>query len=427
MWHSVEAKSDFHIFGSNLFHIYEKLTTYPMKTPCRTAVLVLACTLCPMADLPAKIIPKEVPIKNWLKENRLLVGAQMRCLDLPVEVGYRSEVADFIERYLRPGRRETERMLGRAAYYFPIFEQELRRHHLPEALKYLPMVESGLLPAIESPAGAVGLWQFMPATARYFGLTMNEMIDERRDPRRSSAQAAQLLRMLYDEFCDWSLTLAAYNCGPGRVKRLIRKTGSERYEAIRPYLPGQTRRYIDKYKAVAYVATYYSDFGLTARPAADLTAEVIEIRWPRPLNFRFVSAKTKLPMRSIRALNPASLQEIAPVTGTHCSIVLPLFAAEQLMAVLQPREQAAIADAAASPESPSESMQAGLAFIARPLGFSLDRLKYKFENVHGVRQFAPAVATLPQSKDPGHEDNGSNGPLEALRKRAGLRLYETAH
>lgn len=381
-----------------------------------------------MTDLTAYDDPAQEPsLEHWLLDNRLLVSAQFRCLDLPVEVGYKTEVLHYIERYLRPGRRETERMLGRAAYYLPVFERVLRRHRLPETLKYLPMVESTLLPGIESPAGAVGLWQFMPATARYFGLTMDDWIDERRDPYRSTQMAARLLDLLYDEFCDWSLALAAYNCGPGRVKRLIREVGSDRYEAIRPYLPGQTRRYIDRFKAVAYVAAYHEFFGLTARPAAALPLEVVEVRLSRSLRFREISAITQVPLSTIRALNPAYLQDVVPESRKGRSLVLPGFAAEHLLAEFG-QEEKPVAGAGKKAKHPPVIAQGWRIPMIRPLISSLNRLKTKFENVQGSQQVAPAAvgATLPQSEAPGHEGRSENNSLLALRQRPGLRFDKWA-
>lgn len=398
-----------------------------MKSRCTTIALVLTCALCPMTDLAAYDPAKEHALENWLHDNRLLVGVQLRCLDLPVEAGYTAEVLHYIERYLRPGRRQTEQMLGRAAYYLPIFERALRRHRLPETLKYLPMVESGLLPGIESPAGAVGLWQFMPATARYFGLAMNDWIDERCDPYRSTEMAARLLDHLYDEFCDWSLALAAYNCGPGRVRRLIRKVGSDRYEAIRAYLPGQTRRYIDRFQAVAYVAAYYEFFGLTARPSAALPLEVVEVRLSRSLRFRDISAITQVPLTTIRALNPAYLRDMIPGSREGRSLVLPVFAAEHLLAELG-QDEKPVAGAGEKAAPPALTVQNRRDAMIRTFLSSLDRWKNKFENVQGSQQVAPAAAeaTLPQSEAPGHEDRSGNNSLLALRQRSGLRFDKWA-
>ncbi len=394
-----------------------------------TIALFLTCTLCPLTDLAAYDPVREPSLENWLHDNRLLVSVQLKCLDLPVEVGYSREVLHYIERYLRPGRRETERMLGRAAYYLPVFERILRRQGLPEALKYLPMVESGLLPGIESPAGAVGLWQFMPATARYFGLTMNDWIDERCDPYRSTEMAARLLEHLYGEFCDWSLALAAYNCGPGRVKRLMRKVGSDRYEAIRPYLPGQTRRYIDRFKAVAYVDTYYELFGLTARSAAALPLAVVEVRLSRSLRFRDISAITQVPLPTIRALNPAYLRDVVPVSRGGRSVVLPGFAAEHLLAELEHDEKpvAGMEKKGNRPPVPVIAQRWRIPMIRRHV-VSLDRWKNKFEHMQGSHQVAPvaAGARLPRSEAPGHEDPCGNDSLLALRQRPGFRFDKWA-
>ena len=395
-----------------------------MTTRFMKAVLVLACTAQPLFQLMAHGLSSNAPLENWLRENRLLVSVQLRCLDLPIAVDNGPKVLHYIERYLRPGRRETERMLGRAAYYLPIFERELRRRGLPETLKFLPIVESGLLPGITSPAGAVGLWQFMPATARYFELVMNDRLDERRDPRRSTAAAARLLSHLYDEFCDWSLALAAYNCGPGRVRRLLRRTGSRHYRAIRPYLPGQTQRYIDKFQAVAYVATYYEAFGLSARPDANLPTDVVTWQTNERLSFRAVAERGGLSQRTIRRLNPAYL---LPVAEPGQTVVLPAFAAEQLLASFRTddRPVAAIENPGLSPNRPEKRpvFQMG---VMSTLLFTIDRLKTKLRKVHGIKRDGSAAVTLPQPETPGRQRCPGDPTPTALRQRPAFRFEKLA-
>lgn len=394
-----------------------------MKTRFTKVVLVLACTAPPLFQLMAHGLSSNAPLENWLSENRLLVSVQLRCLELPIAIDNGPKVLHYIERYLRPGRRETERMLGRAAYYLPIFERELQRQGLPETLKYLPMVESGLLPGIVSPAGAVGLWQFMPATARSFELVMNDRLDERRDPRRSTVAAARLLSHLYDEFCDWSLALAAYNCGPGRVRRLLRRTGSRHYQAIRPYLPGQTQRYIDKFQAVAYVATYYETFGLDVRLDADLPTDVVTWQTDKRLSFRAVADRTGLSLRTIRKLNPASL---LPVAEPGQIFVLPAFAAEQLLASFRPesRPVAAIDKSRPRPDRlKGSALQMG---IMPSLLLTIDRLKTKLRKVHGNQRDKSASAILPQSEVPGRKKCPGNTTPTALRLRPVFRFEKLA-
>lgn len=171
-----------------------------------------------------------------------------------------SRVSRLVEEYTRAGRKETTALLERGTRFFPMIEAHLHTVGLPEGLKYLPMVESGLRTTARSRAGAVGLWQFMPGTARQYGLVVNDTLDERQDPERSTQAAVRLLADLFDQFGDWRLALSAYNCGPGRVKRLQRQAGQEDFAAIRDLLPQQTQHYIDKFIAATYTANHYAAF-----------------------------------------------------------------------------------------------------------------------------------------------------------------------
>ena len=146
-------------------------------------------------------------------------------------------------------------VLGKMNLYFPIFEEKLREYGLPDELKYLSVVESGLNPKAKSRAGAVGLWQFVRGTAHLYGLRMDWYVDERMDPEKSTEAACRLLVELYDEFNDWELAMAAYNCGPGNVRKAIRRSGyKKKFWDIYRYLPRETRSYVPQFVAINYVA-----------------------------------------------------------------------------------------------------------------------------------------------------------------------------
>jgi hypothetical protein len=169
---------------------------------------------------------------------------------------------DHLDRYIKLGKRQSTALLKRALFYFPIFERHLNSRDLPMALKYLPMVESELRENVISPYRAAGLWQFVPVTARHYGLRVGKSIDQRFDPELSSGAAATYLGELYAEFGDWFLVLAAYNCGSGRVRKALRHSRIDTYEGIRLQLPRQTRRYISKFIAAACLANHYQDYGI---------------------------------------------------------------------------------------------------------------------------------------------------------------------
>jgi membrane-bound lytic murein transglycosylase D len=154
-------------------------------------------------------------------------------------------------------------MLGASNFYMPIFEEALEAYNLPLELKYLPVIESALNPKAVSRVGATGLWQFMLSTGKRYGLEVNTLYDERRDPVKASYAAAHYLRDLYKIFDDWNLVIAAYNCGPAKVNKAIhRAKGETDYWKIYPYLPKETRGYVPAFIAANYIMNYYCDHNI---------------------------------------------------------------------------------------------------------------------------------------------------------------------
>ena len=180
-----------------------------------------------------------------------------------IEMPYNDIVRMCIDRYMGRLRRTVSIILGASNFYTPIFEEALEAYQLPLELKYLPVIESALNPNAVSRAGAVGLWQFMITTGKQYGLEVTSLIDERRDPIKSSYAAAHFLKDLYDIFGDWTLAIAAYNCGPENVNKAIRRSGGAMdYWKIYPYLPSETRGYVPAFIAANYVMTYYCDHNI---------------------------------------------------------------------------------------------------------------------------------------------------------------------
>jgi len=187
-------------------------------------------------------------------------------LDLPLSLSPSDAFTQRkITEYMEGGFRNTEKMIGRANLYFPVFEHYLHKHGMPASLKYLAVAESMLVPGAVSSASAAGLWQLMPATAREMGLRVDGVIDERLDLHRSTEAAVTMLKGLYARFGDWHLALAAYNAGGGRVSRAIRAAGTDCYEEVEAHLPRETQRYVAAYLAAAYAVNYYDDHGLSPK------------------------------------------------------------------------------------------------------------------------------------------------------------------
>ena len=193
-----------------------------------------------------------------------VIDRKMRNLSNVMTMTCNEEVKKYIDRYTKAGRQSTSYLLGRARYYNPIFEEALRFYGLPLELKYLPVIESGLNPNATSRVGAAGLWQFMATTGKQYDLQIDSYIDERRDPEKSSYAAARMLSDLYKRFGDWTLALAAYNCGPGRVSSAITKAGGGAdFWAVYQHLPKETRGYVPAFIAANYVMNYYADYDIT--------------------------------------------------------------------------------------------------------------------------------------------------------------------
>ena len=209
---------------------------------------------------------KNTPSANTTEpENGMeVIDRKMRNLSNVMTMTYNEEVKKYIDRYTKAGRQSTSYLLGRARYYNPIFEEALRFYGLPLELKYLPVIESGLNPNATSRVGAAGLWQFMATTGKQYDLQIDSYIDERRDPEKSSYAAARMLSDLYKRFGDWTLALAAYNCGPGRVSSAITKAGGGAdFWAVYQHLPKETRGYVPAFIAANYVMNYYADYDIT--------------------------------------------------------------------------------------------------------------------------------------------------------------------
>jgi len=241
-----------------------------------------------------------------------------------MEMAYNEVVQKFIDRYSGRLRHSISYMLGASNFYMPIFEEALELYQLPLELKYLPIIESALNPKAVSRVGATGLWQFMLATGKQYGLQVNSLLDERRDPVKSSRAAARYLSDLYKVFGDWNLVIAAYNCGPENVNRAIRRAGgSMDYWTIYPYLPSETRGYVPAFIAANYVMTYYCEHNicpmLTNLPAHTDTVEV-----SRDVNLQQIADVCGTDLSMLRELNPQYRRDIVNGSSEPSLIRMPI-------------------------------------------------------------------------------------------------------
>lgn len=235
---------------------------------------------------------------------------RLRRLPTIMEMPYNNVVQKFIDRYSNELRNAVGIMLGASNFYMPIFEQALETYSLPLELKYLPVIESGLNPKAVSRVGATGLWQFMLATAKNYGLEINSLLDERCDPIKSSYAAANYLSDLYRIFGDWNLVIAAYNCGPDKLTQAIHRAGgSKDYWKIYPYLPRETRGYVPAFIAANYIMNYYCEHNICPM-TTDLPAKTDTILVNRDVHFKQIAQVLNMDEELVRSLNPQYRKDI---------------------------------------------------------------------------------------------------------------------
>lgn len=248
---------------------------------------------------------------------------RLQALPFVIEVPYNEVVRRYILRYVKHSPRQLSALQRKAEYYFPIFEDILAKHDLPYELCYMPVIESALNPQARSHMGATGLWQFMPATGKKYGLEINSLVDERMDPIRSTEAACLFLKNLYAIFQDWNLVIAAYNCGPGNVNKAIHRAGGKRdFWSIYPYLPSETRGYLPIFIAASYAMNYAEAHGIC--PATPLTTMASDtIVTTQRQHLKQIADNIDIPLAELRRLNPQYPRDIIP-GGKAYAICLPI-------------------------------------------------------------------------------------------------------
>ena len=248
-----------------------------------------------------------------------------------IEMPFNDIVKKHIEAYTTRLRNKVSFILAAANFYMPLFEEALDAYDLPLELKYLPIIESALNPTALSRQRASGLWQFMLRTGKIYGLENNSLVDERRDPIKSTWAAARYLKDLYNIYKDWNLVLAAYNCGPGNVNKAIRRAGGATdYWEIYPFLPKETRGYVPGFIAANYVMHYYCEHGIcpmdTQLPP---TSDTIHIH--KDLNLNQGAGVCNIDIEQLRSLNPQYKKDIVPGNSKTYILRLPNNTANQFI------------------------------------------------------------------------------------------------
>lgn len=252
--------------------------------------------------------------------------------EMPFELN--DKIFSFIHYFTVRNREYMKMILSRKEHFFPLYVRTLKAHQMPQEIQYLSIIESGLDPRIKSHAGAMGLWQFMPATGRMYGMYVNQDIDDRMDPEKSTDAAAKYLKSLYGMFGDWEVALAAYNCGPGNVQKAKRRSGGKStFWEIYEYLPKETRSYVPQFQAMIYILNHLEEHNLhMEEPTYPIAYE--EVKFEKAFQLEKLAEYSNVCLEDLVDLNPSIKNGKVPESNISLSIKIPkskiLFVKENL-------------------------------------------------------------------------------------------------
>jgi membrane-bound lytic murein transglycosylase D len=251
------------------------------------------------------------------------VAERIQKMELEMDFELNERVFSFIQYFTVRNREYIKMVLARKEQYFPMYEEILKNRGMPSEIQFLSIVESGLDPKIKSPVGAMGLWQFMPATGREYGMLVNPDIDDRMDPEKSTEGAAKYLKALYKMFGNWEVALAAYNCGPGNVRKAIRKAGGKTtFWGIYNYLPKETRNYVPQFQAMLYVLNHLEEHNLRLEePSYPLEYE--HVNFDRALHLDRLANLSGVCLKDLEKLNPSINKGYVPESNRSMSLRIP--------------------------------------------------------------------------------------------------------
>jgi len=264
------------------------------------------------------------------------VEERLHNLSSVLDLRYTTEVGKRVKEYTVTYRAAGERILGKINLYFPLFEAELAKRNLPQALKYVAVVESHLDPHAKSKSGAAGLWQFMPPTAKRQGLDITKYIDERQNPQKSTEAALDYLSEMYDKFGDWTLAVAAYNCGPGGVRKAIRRSGKSDYWSIRNYLPKETQKYIPRIVAAIYLMQYYHEHNLVPQGISNEVKYSTVVTDGKRHRFSTLARDLDMELKDLKILNAQFITDHFPKNDGHLELVIPKNKEERYLELYDP-------------------------------------------------------------------------------------------
>ena len=266
-----------------------------------------------------------------IKSERVIIdkdSIRLRVEDInsktPFQIDYTPLLEETIINYLENRQATYLELYSKSDYFFPIFENALQKYNVPLELKYIPVIESALNPRAKSRVGATGLWQFMFNTAKDLDLKVNSYVDERMDPIKSSEAAAKYLSELYARFNDWNLAIAAYNYGPGNIRRAIKASGYSNFWNLRGYLPKETANYVPSFIATLYLFEFAHKHEIKKKTKEMKLALTDSIPIKKMVSFSHIADKIGVPLDTLNFLNPSYIHSIIPnVKNKQYFLTLP--------------------------------------------------------------------------------------------------------
>ena len=251
------------------------------------------------------------------------VAERIEKMESEMDFELNDRVFSFIQYFTVRNREYMKMVLARKEQYFPMYEETMKDYGMPVEIQHLSIIESGLDPKIKSHMGAMGLWQFMPATGREYGMEVNPDIDDRMDPEKSTKAAAKYLKALYKMFGNWEVALAAYNCGPGNVRKAIRHSGGKNtFWGIYDYLPKETRSYVPQFQAMLYILNHLEEHNLhLEEPSYPMEYE--QLNFDKTFQLKTLASLTEVCLKDLEKLNPSIKQGRIPESHRSMSIRIP--------------------------------------------------------------------------------------------------------
>ncbi len=287
----------------------------------------LQITLLPMKDtdddIPVDVYSVVSFDLNELPLDESLYRHHVSKLQFEIPMDYNELVKKQIDFFGTRWQDKLKIMVTKSQYVFPIYEEILAEYNMPLEIKYLSIIESGLNPYARSHSGAVGAWQFMPATGKEYDLIINNSVDERRSLEKSTRAACSYLKQMYAVYGDWLVALASYNCGPGNVRKAIRLSGSTNFWGIYPYLPRETQNYVPKFIAMAYIMNFHSEYCITPVPYDATSFLTQKVYCDEGLNFKIIADKLEISTEELLRFNPELKVASIPYKGNGYLLHVP--------------------------------------------------------------------------------------------------------